>query len=325
MTFSYTTYPIATLVHISDLHFDNKFITNPNLLKKICSKTQFRGILPHCYVSATALSGRIIEILNDRKSVNVPVGVVFSGDLTRSGGILQFQIGTTFLRGEQWTGADRSVGLCLGKNKKRVDCGSCPALFCIPGNHDIWKRKNPSILSKYRSYFPGNFPITWQIKTKSKDVFMHGVDSAEVGNLGQKLARGRISNEQINDLENKIVSLKSKYYDSIHIVFLHHPIVACGNTNELVDHVKIAKRLSSIADLVLSGHFHKHDFYKKTSDLPNHAIAGSAIQMFSDRDFQLIDIYNNKIEIRVFEFDDTVDKFIFKTKVKKPKFYSFSI
>ena len=89
---------LATLFHISDLHFGNQFFNNITFFKKIQSATPLKGFFVHDYQVACALANRINDIKIDRKDNNIPCGVVFTGDLTASGKDLQFITGSNFLR-----------------------------------------------------------------------------------------------------------------------------------------------------------------------------------------------------------------------------------
>jgi len=51
-------FPLATLVHISDLHFAEKFTSDAGLTKKILRRVpRLQGVYPHSYQAARALAG----------------------------------------------------------------------------------------------------------------------------------------------------------------------------------------------------------------------------------------------------------------------------
>ena len=313
---------LATIIHISDPHFGEKLRTRKNIFKKVASYTRLQSLMPHDYDTTWALSEIIRQILKDRKNSNVPAGVVLSGDLTCNGKRSEFHIGTTFLRGKHWTSANNSVGLELGREKSVIDIHTSPALFIVPGNHDIWKRKDPTALTLYQSYFSNSYPKTWKIKTYFNNIYLHGLNSTENTLTKHRLARGKISIDQLNEIEQRINSLKGKEKDSIHIVFLHHPIVgsdgAWKSNFELDDYNKVALRLLNIVDLVLSGHVHQHHFHLNRPDCPPHAIVGSALQMYSDQNFYLIDIKKRIIRIQNFKFNNKINKFVTRQSVRIP-------
>lgn len=309
---------IATIVHISDLHFRNKFTTDESRFKKLLANLPLlKGTYAHSYQAARSLANRVNKILKDKKQNRVPVGVVFTGDLTSSGEEGEFQVGTTFLRGSIWTGTGQ-VGLNLGEDRSEIEFNSTPVLFSIPGNHDIWKRNHPDKLAAYLNFFPGPFPKIWKIETQSRTIFLHGLDSNQNTLLKHKLARGRLRHEQLDELDNRLEMLRMSQIgkDPIHIVFLHHPLIVAGEkswdpTMELDDCQIIAKRLKqSGVDLVLSGHVHQEFYVSEEWDMPHHAIAGTATQMFSDRNFLLLDIYDRKICLQVYEYSKETLQFV---------------
>ncbi len=120
--------PLGTLVHISDLHFGNKFTADEKLMKRMLASLPFaQGLCGHSYQAARALALRVNQIIHDRRSKKIPVCVVFTGDLTRSGEEGEFVVGSTFLRKAHSTGAGRSVGLELVESRAKLKMGSkCP-------------------------------------------------------------------------------------------------------------------------------------------------------------------------------------------------------
>lgn len=309
---------IATVVHISDLHFTDKFRTDESRFKKLLANLPFlKGTYAHSYQAARALANRVKKILRDKKQNRVPVCIVFTGDLTSCGEEGEFDIGNTFLRSSIWTGTGQ-VGLNLGEDCSEIDFNTTPALFSIPGNHDIWKRNHPDKLAAYLNFFPGPFPKTWKIETESRTIFLHGLDSNQNTLLKHKLARGRLRPEQLDELDKRLEMLQMAQIgkDPIHIVFLHHPLIAAGErswdpTMELDDCQIIAKRLKQFGvDLVLSGHVHQEFYVSGEWDMPHHAIAGTATQMFSERNFLLLDIYDRKICLQVYEYSKETLQFV---------------
>lgn len=319
---------IATLIHISDLHFGDKFTTDETLLKKLLMLVPFlRGTYAHSYEAARALAVRVNQILKNRKEKEIPAGVVFTGDLTSSGEKGEFLVGTTFLRGAHWTGAKWSVGLNLGEDRPEIDFKSSPALFFVPGNHDIWQRKKPDVLGAYGDHFPGPFPKQWKVTTQKRPIFLHGLDSTQNTLLKHRLARGRVPSEHLDELCNRLeqLMLKKDSKDGIHIILLHHPLIdpkegGWDPTLELEDRQAIAQRLSKLgAHMVLAGHVHQQlvlTGYHQNSDLcgytlmPNHAIAGTATQMFSEEcNFLLLDIFVRKIRLQVFKYSKKTGQF----------------
>lgn len=311
---------IATLIHISDLHFRDKFVNEATLFQKQLVRriSPWKGTCAHSYQTAMALSTQVNEILKERKEKGIPAGVVFTGDLTSSGKKGEFLTGTTFLRGEYCIGAIGNIGLNLKEDCSEIDINSTPALFYVPGNHDIWGRNQPDEIAAYRDHFPGNFPKRWKFITRGRPIFLFGLDSTQNTKLEHWLARGRVSPEQLKRFEELLNDIRQKDKQArgaIHIVFLHHPLVDVNNgdwnpTMKLDDREIIAKNLCGLVDLVLAGHVHQ-EFFSSTHDcMLNHAIAGTATQLFSKCNFLLLDIYNEKIHLHVFEYIEKIREFI---------------
>jgi hypothetical protein len=79
---------LASLIHISDLHFCDKFTNDESTVKQYLSNIpKLQGAMAHSYQAAGSLSIRVNQILNDRKDNKIPAGVVFTGDLSRRGEI----------------------------------------------------------------------------------------------------------------------------------------------------------------------------------------------------------------------------------------------
>jgi len=170
--------PLATLIHISDLHFCDKFTNVETRFKKLLAKLPFlRGTFAHSYQATRALSIRINQILKDRKDTGVPTGVVFTGDLTRGGFLKELQIGFNFLREAYLVGAGEPVGLKLGKDIQKIDFNSSPRLFYVPGNHDIWQRKDPQVFNTFPKLFPVPYPKEWILRTNSRPIHLYGLNS----------------------------------------------------------------------------------------------------------------------------------------------------
>lgn len=309
---------LATLIHISDLHFGHRFTTDETLFKELLANIPFlKGVYTHSYQATRALSIRINQILTDRKGNNIPGVVVMTGDLTRGGDQDEFLIGTTFLRGETWTGAGKAVGLKLGGERSEIDETSDPALLAVPGNHDIWKRKHPEQLAAFFDYFPDEYPRSWKITTKGRPIVLHGLDSTQTTDLKNKLARGYVRPEKLDALckEIELSKIIDEYKDAIHIVSLHHPLIKEKDKSEITmvldNRDTVAQRLySSGVDLVLAGHFHREYYVSEKPGMPNHALAGTATQLFSDRNFLLLDIYEEKIQLKLFEYSKKTLEFI---------------
>ena len=84
--------PITTLLHISDLHFGDRFITHETRFKRRLAFLPFvQGLYTHSYSVASALALRANHILTNRKAKPIPSCVVFTGDLTHGGAENEFR------------------------------------------------------------------------------------------------------------------------------------------------------------------------------------------------------------------------------------------
>lgn len=306
---------LATVIHISDLHFGDKFTTDETKFKRLLASLPYlQGTCAHSYQAARALAIRVNQIIENRINRNIPVCVAFTGDLTSSGEDAEFTVGSTYLRSEYRVGAGQSVGLGLGNDREFIEPGDEAAVFTVPGNHDIWKRRHPDVMGTYRRHFPNRFPRFF-IDTAKRSIILYPLDSTQNTVLRHRLARGRVPEE---DLDALVAMLKfGTSLDCIQIVCLHHPIgdppdKTFGVSMILDAREQIAQRLAeSGASLVLSGHVHEcYIVDAKPSIIPAHVVAGTATQQFSERSFFVLDIYEDEIWPLVFGYDQESLQFV---------------
>ncbi len=307
---------LATLIHISDLHFGCDFTADETVWKQgLALIPGAQGLFRHSYQAARALAQRVNQIIADRRAEGVPICVAFTGDLTRGGEEKEFLVGSTFLRSAFAFGAGNYVGLKLGNDRKTIQLGSEPALFAVPGNHDIWGRKDPRAVGAYRRHFPGDFPLGFEIQSELRPVILYGLDSTQNTDLRHRLARGRVPPEELEALETKLQEGLKR--NAIQIVCLHHPLAdpqhrIIDATMKLEDRELIARRLlQSGADLVLAGHIHEWFVADAESDkMPTLAVAGTATQQVSARSFFVTDVYKHSIKLFLFEFGIETRQFL---------------
>ena len=77
--------PLATLIHISDLHFGPTLENSERHFHRVFAGTIAQGMYPHDYAIARALALSIRALIENRVAHGVPVVVVHTGDLTRMG------------------------------------------------------------------------------------------------------------------------------------------------------------------------------------------------------------------------------------------------
>lgn len=318
--------PLSTIIHISDLHFSREIKTDKTQLKQALasipsSKTiKVIDLYGHGFSAAYALSNFYKLILRNRKKNGIPIGVVFSGDLTKSGKSYEFDTGVKYLRRAYSFGSTTSVGFDIGPDQNKIDASTCPGLFCVPGNHDTWGQSGSIPTDYFKNHFCYTYPQTWTIKTNGRPIYIHGLDSTRTPKIDRLLARGHIHQSQLADLKDLIARIKSKDPKAINLVILHHPITDIGHkkTMRLDDYDKIAQLLSDDVELVLSGHIHENKIVCQSIKTPHHSVAGTATQICSKKNCILMDIYEDNIVSRVFTYDETVGSFL--TDGKKTNF-----
>jgi 3',5'-cyclic AMP phosphodiesterase CpdA len=204
------------------------------------------------------------------------------------------------------------VGLKLRDPREETVPGENAALFSVPGSHDIWGRGQPKVMNAYNRHFPGKFPIM-KFRTTGRPIVLHGLDSTENTKWLARLARGRVSHEQLDFVCEWISAAKRDESDPVNIVCMHHPLSdppgkEFNLTMRLDERDAIAKRLAkSGADLVLAGHV--HEYYcadPKVGDSPGLVVAGSSTQQLSARSFYVLDVYDTEIRVEVFEYTDSL-------------------
>lgn len=213
--------PIATLVHISDLHFGNNFSTDETILKKFIAilpvVRYYRGLYTHSFKAVRAMENKVNQILKQRKDEKIPSCVVVTGDLTSSGEKYQFEIVNTFLRNAISVNADTEVGLKLGHKLKKIVNNSEPALFVIPGNHDAWM-SNQMGHSLYHEHIPGVFPMKLEMKANNRTVILWGIDSTLKPVQNRLDSRGRVNIDELKEYTQSVEKT------NINIFCLHHPL-----------------------------------------------------------------------------------------------------
>jgi hypothetical protein len=309
--------PLATLVHISDLHFGNQFTTDESLFRKLVASIPLvQGVCVHSYQAACALSLRVRQILENRKEGNVPICVVFTGDLTRGGTGEEFVVGGTFLREAHSIGRDRSAGLRVHEPPHGELGPGSDGLFQVPGNHDILQRSKPDQLRAYLDHFQGLFPSSLRINTRGRPIILYGLDSTPDKRLRRGLGAGHVPWMDLPILREMIESENQIAPESIHIVCLHHPLLQLPYPElELENRNSVAQYCLNLGiHLVLAGHVHYGITYTANGTLPNHAVASTATQQFSQRGFFVLDIYEKEIELIPFVQDEQSLQFVLEDR-----------
>ena len=304
---------LATLIHISDSHFSARFIADANWLRRWFAEIPgVQATFGHSYPVARSLAIRVNQFIVARRAQQIPVCVVFTGDLSRRGDRAELATGATFFRSAHFTGATDPVGLNLKPTRSRKHRNRAGTLFSVPGNHDIWQRRHPDRLDDFRQHFPDTFPAVAEIKTPGRPIVLWGLDSTQNTQLRHRLALGRLSERQLESLR---LGLKATVaaFDSqpIQIVCLHHPLTdppetQFSHTMRLDNREAVARALREAGvDLVLAGHVHESFFTDATHNAPAQAIAGTACQQCSPAgwSFLVLDVFDQEIVAHVLEYD----------------------
>ncbi len=308
--------PLATLIHISDLHFGDRITTDETTFKWLLACLPYlQGGCAHSFQAAQALAIRVRQILQGRTSRRISACVVFTGDLSAAGRRDELIVGSTFLQTGHIVGAGDPVGLGLGAPRAVMDAHSGPGLFVIAGNHDIWQRQHPDMLALLRHHFPGHYPVAATIQTRTRPVFLYGLDSTVNSRMRHMLAHGKVNDGELHQLCELLRYNRTLGVPGLHVVCLHHPLLdpkahQFDATLELDDRRIVAARLREAgADLVLSGHIHKAVTAMRSPEMPHHAVAGTATQQFSERNFLVYDIHGDAIHCSLWEYDKEYRRF----------------
>ncbi len=274
--------PLATVIHISDLHFGSSIYNQLSTFKKLASRTPLQSRFPHSFEVARALSNEVRRIAADREKRGIPLTIVHTGDLTRIGEPEELMVGTTFLHSAHVTGAGARVGL----DSNVID---------IPGNHDIWQRYTPSKMAVIADYYYRQpYPRKREVPFRGGKIVFHGLDSNRGSKSAHWQANGEVDPEQLDAVCEQIRSNRSG--GTIHIVCIHHPLA--GDLNLRLNHREtIALRLAEAgASLVLAGHVHKHLVFTASNEIPRHLVAGTACQMGTENTFLVLDFFQSQVD-----------------------------
>lgn len=191
--------------------------------------------------------------------------IVVTGDVTRTGGHLEFGSAHTYLRG-QWRVPGRAGGL-VG-----LDAGAS-TLWSVPGNHDLWGGRILGLpkIAQARAGVAGNhfWALPWisqVVLPEQSDLALQliGLDSqCDLSRLSlvQAIARGAVSREHLEEASEAI-----KHHTALmrwpaikgflRIVLIHHPpssIARVGGRQMLLDWLAEQQ-----VHMVLCGHTHLH-------------------------------------------------------------------
>ncbi len=263
--------PVATIVHLSDLHFGDQLENREEWWHEFFGGTPLQGRFTHDYQAVQSLQLVIREICDHRAAADVPVLFVHSGDLTANGSDEEFAVGQGFL-------------------------GTLGFVFDVPGNHDKWGFRAGEPQLGYLARFPSAFPL----RLREGGITFFGLDSNKHSEPIWD-ATGMVPTVSLETLSR----LMGQQHDGIRIVVIHHPIYWKGTEDarlRLDAREEIAHQLAaSGADLVLSGHVHESRRYESAADRPRQFIAGSAAQLGGPKSFLVVDVYTDGFDCQEYK------------------------
>ncbi|NOS82833.1 MAG: metallophosphoesterase [Nitrospira sp.] len=312
----------ASFIHLSDLHFGSKEVTEASTFKKFGASALpsflgdplIRDVAPHSYQAWETLCIQLQKLINRRNLHDIPVCAVDSGDITLGGKKEQFENAEHFLCAEK---TDPDIArMTLKKILSTADINLSRALnlfFAIPGNHDTWGGDmpfNPFQRSTHintlaaQEFFGPSRPLIITFTTRAGyRICLYGIDSSYTAEADTRLAIGDIRSSELEYLIEAISINSLATPTALQILAIHHPVAmrkqldAGKTTMRLKDRDRIAKKLLEAGiDLVLAGHVHEDDFLEKSElgDHPAQDIVAPAIQQHATtRTFRVIDFYED--------------------------------
>ena len=252
---------LATLVHVSDLHIgdlssnDDAELDSP-LKNWFQFLRTFEGFFGHGGDALVQLQ-RIWMKLRKREDAYL----IVTGDLTAAATDSQYTLARNFLCSTIRLSSGEEVGLQLADTFDRS----------IPGNHDHWSGKNPTILrpfvmlghtsSELARTFP-KLPVPLQRIDlgRGRTLVLAGIDSdADVKSRHDKFFARGLFCSQLDALGDQLKDLKTNPATEVRVLLVHHsrsyPNYTLGMSPES------RKRLSDFVNehqisVLLSGHVH---------------------------------------------------------------------
>lgn len=240
---------MAVIVHLSDLHFCDKFQNTKAFPSSLI------GSAGHHYKFLVALDRIFSKIpqqiqemtkLRSKPRINL---LVVTGDLTTRATPKASQEVIKFL-----TGFKR-----LDLKGPNIGLRMTTKVLLVPGNHDTLRKKilvSKKHLKAYKNCFR-ECPYLQRKKYNGKRFLFIGVDSNKTRNL----LKGKVDQMELEEIGKKLENISKKNVNVLKIVLLHHhPWVKKPFKHrlaELKDYKDVRNKLSDIGvDIVLCGHEH---------------------------------------------------------------------
>lgn len=245
---------LKTYVHISDIHFSDSNADNKALLLYALTP-KMDGFLGHSPKSLTVLDEFYADMVSKEAAE-----LILTGDVTRVGGVMEFDLARKYLEDELSPPLGKFVGLRDSHSLR----------LAIPGNHDHYAGV-PLLVGGPTAGLTGMFPkmpqvvtsplgsngheLTFLLINTDADVWAWGTD--------RMAARGSFRS-QLNALRG----IGTKREKEIRVLCLHHSTEHRGMTLE-IDNASREELMNFIVDkgvvVLLSGHIHEPPLVKQVT------------------------------------------------------------
>jgi hypothetical protein len=243
---------LKTYVHISDIHFSDHNNEDKALLIYALTP-KMDGFLGHSYKSLTRLDSFFADMV-DKEAAEL----IVTGDITRVGGVQEFNMARTYLEAQLKPPLGNFVGL-RNSNWLRL---------AIPGNHDHYAGV-PVLIGGPTKGLAAMFPSMPQVVTSPIGLNGHELTfilintDADVGPVSpnRMAARGSFKS-QLKEVKKHIGARHDK---EIRVLCLHHSTEHRGLVLEIDDDSRY-ELMNFIVDygvaVLLSGHIHEPPLVK---------------------------------------------------------------
>lgn len=300
---------LATIIHVSDLHFGSTFRALTRWRRALDS---IPARHPHSPEVAVDLAQAVKSLAARRHAQKIPVAIVHTGDLTQSGKERQFDLCHRYLRSEIVDRTGENVGFKVKCFCEPFTPGEAPwsaRLFEIPGNHDYWKHPRKWFRRVFRNSFPRDFPSEYTLSLGGRRVVsLFGLDSNRAPNRGSVLSKGFVEPAQLGHLAAKLSAPNPDR--ELRVVCVHHPLESNGNFND--ERIRLSNRdlvsatlFKAGAHLVIGGHIHEYRKFGGGPGSPLNLIAGSGTQQNADHNFLVFDVFVDRVEWSTYAYDPT--------------------
>ena len=257
---------LATFLQISDLHIGDidpasgNATLSPAMVAMASNFQVFEGLLGH-HAQGLADLAAFYKVIRPETGV---FRLIVTGDLTRSGGVTEFQVARDFIHSQvdiKPPHGTNMVGLQLPADE----------VIAIPGNHDHWNGSTQPLGGRPSQYFNQGYSATPFIEriplSNGRVVEFRGINSdsgVTPFSPSRMFALGKFQNE-LNQ-----VQMPANANRDIRMLLIHHSWQASGTTLRMTKASKSALTKFLVANGfrgMLTGHMHL--FSVPTVGVPN--------------------------------------------------------